>query len=56
MQLVSRASDTSPYGFRKRHETVGAFWQALLILTIVGSIVPLIRAPVYDAINIAIAS
>lgn len=51
MGLVQKGSSNIGLGFRRRHEAVSAFWQTLLALTILGSIVTLIYSPLDKQIN-----
>lgn len=51
MGLVQKGSSNVGLGFRRRHEAVSAFWQTLLALVILGSIVSLIYAPIENMIG-----
>lgn len=49
--LVQKGSSNVTLGFRRRHEIVSAVWQSLLALTIVGSIITFIHAPIDMNLN-----
>lgn len=51
MGLVQKGSSNVPLGFRRRHEIVGAIWQTILALFIIGSIITFIHSPLDMAIN-----
>jgi hypothetical protein len=49
--MVGRGSGDVEYGFRSRHEMVGALFQTILAITLIGGLITLIHTPLDAAIN-----